>query len=103
MALYLYILKCSDESYYTGVTNNIDKRLKEHQIGINKSCYTYDKRPVQLVFCELFHDNLYCIEWEKKIKGWTRRKKEALIAGNYDNLHEFSVCKNHSHFSNKMK
>lgn len=103
MALYLYILKCSDDSYYTGVTNNMDKRLSEHQIGINKSCYTYNKRPVQLVFSELFPDNLYGIEWEKKIKRWTRRKKEALIEGNYNDLHEFSTCKNHTHFSNKIK
>ena len=102
MALYLYILKCSDDSYYTGITNNMDKRLNEHQIGINKNCYTYNKRPVQLVFSELFQDNMYGIEWEKKIKRWTRRKKEALIAGNYNDLHQFSVCKNQSHFSHKI-
>ncbi|MFO0356557.1 MAG: GIY-YIG nuclease family protein [Sphingobacteriaceae bacterium] len=103
MALYLYILKCSDDSYYTGITNDMDQRLSEHQIGINKSCYTYNKRPVQLVFSELFQDNLYCIEWEKKIKRWTRRKKEALIEGNYNDLHEFSTCKNQTHFRNKIK
>jgi putative endonuclease len=81
----------------------MDQRLSEHQIGINKSCYTYNKRPVQLVFSELFQDNLYCIEWEKKIKRWTRRKKEALIEGNYNDLHEFSTCKNQTHFRNKIK
>lgn len=103
MALYLYILKCADNSYYTGVTNDLDRRILEHQAGIKRDCYTFHKRPVCLVFSELFIDNMLGIEWEKRIKGWTRKKKEALISGKFDDLPGFSACKNESHYSNKRK
>ena len=103
MSLYLYILKCSDNSYYTGVTNDLEKRIIQHQAGLKKDCYTYHKRPVDLVFGELFVDNMFCIEWEKKIKKWTRRKKEALINGRYEDLPELASCKNETHFSNYQR
>jgi putative endonuclease len=53
---YVYILKCSDNSYYTGITNNIDRRLNEHNFGLNKDCYTFNKRPLDLVFWTAFND-----------------------------------------------
>jgi len=68
---------------------------------LNRDCYTYHKRPVVLVFSELFIDYNFCIEWEKRIKKWTRRKKEALISGRYDDLKVLAECKNETHFSNK--
>jgi putative endonuclease len=49
---FVYILKCNDDSFYTGVTNDIDRRLHEHHSGENISCYTYHKKPLTLVFCE---------------------------------------------------
>jgi putative endonuclease len=87
---YVYILKCNDSSYYTGFTNNLERRLVEHQNGMNRSAYTHDKRPVRLVWFEAFnsvHDAIAC---EKKIKGWSRRKKEALIAEDWEKLVEYS-------------
>ena len=98
---YVYILKCSDNSYYTGVTNNIEKRFNEHQSGINKGAYTYKKRPVELVFCEYFGDINQAIAFEKQIKGWTRKKKEAIIVGNWEKLKELSICRNESNSENK--
>ena len=92
--MYLYILKCTDNSYYTGVTNDLEKRVLQHQIGINKNCYTYDKRPVKLVYHNLFQTSSQAIEWEKKIKGWTIKKKEALINDKFDLLPELARCKN---------
>ena len=83
---YIYILRCSDGSYYTGVTNNVEKRFNEHQSGLIPRCYTHGKRPVELVFTEHFYDIRQAIAGEKQIKGWTRRKKEALIAGDFDKL-----------------
>src|SRR5690606_40472044 len=76
---YVYILQCKDGSYYTGVTNDIDRRLWEHQEGINNECYTYRRRPVKLVYVENFNDVNQAIAFEKQIKGWSRKKKEALI------------------------
>lgn len=98
---YVYILKCIDHSYYTGVTNNIERRLAEHQSGENVKSYTYNKRPVELVFCEDFGDINQAIAFEKQVKGWTRKKKEAIIEGHWDKLKELSICMNDSHYRNK--
>ncbi|PKL13487.1 MAG: hypothetical protein CVV50_03410 [Spirochaetae bacterium HGW-Spirochaetae-6] len=87
---FVYILKCSDNSYYTGVTNNIEKRICEHQEGIDTNCYTFFKRPVKLVLTESFGDSLEAIEREKQIKGWTRKKKEALINIDWQKLVKYS-------------
>ena len=98
---YVYILKCSDSSYYTGLTNNIERRFQEHQSGENSTSYTFKKRPVELVFCEEFLDVNQAISFEKQIKGWSRKKKEAIIDGNYGKLKELSVCFNESNHKNK--
>jgi putative endonuclease len=102
----VYILKCSDGSYYTGVTNDIERRLKEHGSGKDPRCYTYKRRPVELVYFEVFWAPKEAIEWEKRIKGWSRAKKEALISENWEKLKELSVCKNdtnHLIFTRKEK
>jgi len=91
---YVYILKCSDESYYIGVTNDIERRLDEHRMGINKASYTYLRRPVDLVYHEYFMDINEAIDFEKQIKGWSRAKKEALIKGDWD---EIVVLSNKKH------
>ena len=70
--MYVYILECSDHSLYTGVTNDIDRRVEEHQYGENKEAYTYSRRPVKLVYSEFFIDPTDAINFEKQIKGWTR-------------------------------
>ena len=93
---FVYILKCSDNSYYTGFTNNLERRFREHSSGKNKDCYTYDKRPLGLVWFETFNDVLNAIAVEKQIKGWTRRKKEALIKVDWDKLMLYS--KNYTQF-----
>ena len=83
---FVYIIKCSDDSYYTGFTNNLDRRMIEHNEGKNKDSYTFDKRPIELVWFETFNDVLNAIAIEKQIKGWTRVKKEALIKEDWDKL-----------------
>ncbi len=97
---YVYILKCRDNSYYTGVTNNIERRIEEHQSGEDKNAYTYHRRPLKLVFCEDFTEISQAIAFEKQIKGWTRNKKEAIIENNWVKLKELAACKNQSHHSN---
>ncbi|MCK9480983.1 MAG: GIY-YIG nuclease family protein [Bacteroidia bacterium] len=90
---YTYILKCSDGSYYTGITNNIDRRLQEHEEGLNETCYTYKRRPVKLVSCEMFIDVNQAIAREKQIKKWSRAKKEALINSEWNDLIKLSKKK----------
>jgi putative endonuclease len=88
--MYLYILKCSDDSYYTGITNNLERRLYEHNMGIHEDCYTFKRRPVKLEFCQEFSDPNEAIVREKQIKGWSRAKKEALINNDFEKLVQLS-------------
>ncbi len=83
---YVYILKCSDGTYYTGVTANLEKRILEHQLGKYKNSYTYLRRPVSVVFyCEFTDINIAILK-EKQIKKWSKAKKEALINNEYEKL-----------------
>ena len=90
---FVYILQCSNNSFYTGITNNIEKRIQEHQTGINKKCYTYSKRPVKLVYYEVFQNPNEAISKEKQIKGWSRKKKQALIDNDFEELKRLSNLK----------
>ena len=81
---YVYILKCADNSYYTGVTSNLNQRLCQHQSAFYPDCYTVSRRPVELVFYAEFTNIEFAIDKEKQIKKWSRAKKEALINGDYD-------------------
>ena len=95
---YVYILKCSDDSYYTWITNNLEKRIVEHKYGKHIDCYTYKRRPLKVKFDETFNDVLQAIYFEKKIKKWTRAKKEALINGDFDMLQILAECRNATHY-----
>jgi putative endonuclease len=96
---FMYILKCSDESYYTGSTNNIEYRLWQHQNGEGAN-YTRKRLPVELVFLEEFERVDIAFEKEKQVQGWSRKKKEALVNGNFNRLHELSKCQNLSRGKN---
>ena len=90
MTYTVYILRCSDGSYYVGVTNDIVFRVAQHIEGLNRRAYTFSRRPVELVFQEHFHDVNQAIAFEKQVKGWRREKKEALIRREWDRLPELS-------------
>jgi predicted GIY-YIG superfamily endonuclease len=81
----VYILRCSDGSYYVGQTEDVEKRVVEHERGM-LSAYTRKRRPVKLVFTEEFTKRNDAFERERQIKGWSRAKKEALIKGNWPRL-----------------
>ncbi len=87
---FVYILTCSDNSYYTGITSNLAKRWEQHQSGYYKECYTYTRRPLKLSFYAEFSDIRIALEWEKKIKKWSRAKKKALIDGDFEALPNLS-------------
>ncbi|WP_236032656.1 GIY-YIG nuclease family protein [Algoriphagus pacificus] len=100
---FVYILKCADSSYYTGVTNNIDRRFAEHQDGIDFLSYTYNRRPLELVFLQDFQQINEAIAFEKQLKKWSRAKKEALIRGNWEQLKDLSKCNNETSHLNFRK
>ncbi|MBW8753372.1 MAG: GIY-YIG nuclease family protein [Sphingomonadales bacterium] len=82
MAFYAYLLRCNDGSYYTGHTDDLDVRLAQHERGTTGG-YTARRRPVTLVWCDSFPTRDEAFASERRIKGWSRAKKEALIAGDW--------------------
>jgi putative endonuclease len=99
---FVYILSCSDDSYYTGSTDSLQKRVDEHRF-VKYGGYTKTRLPIELVFSQEFYDEKEAINAERKIKGWSRKKKEALLNGNFKMLPKYSECKNDSYFSNYKK
>ena len=84
------MLKCNDDTYYTGVTNDLDLRVTQHNLGIKKESYTYSRRPVTLVWHEIFNDYILAFDWETRIKKWSVKKKEALIQGDFELIKKLS-------------
>jgi putative endonuclease len=98
MSYSVYILECSDGTYYTGFTDNVEIRLQEHQIGKYPKSYTFNRRPVILRFYIDFPGMKNALAFEKQVKGWRREKKLALIEGRWDDLPQLSInyqLKNH--------
>lgn len=96
---YMYILKCSDNSYYTGSTTNLELRLQQHQNGAGAN-HTKKHLPVELVYYEEYERIDEAFYREKQVQGWNRKKKEALIENKLDKLHLLSACNNKTHYSN---
>ena len=92
---YMYILRCADGSYYTGSTWNIEKRLREHQQGLGAR-HTAKRLPVELLYFEEYSRINEAFSREKQVQGWSRKKKEALMAGDFDRLHQLAACRNES-------
>lgn len=92
MAAYVYILQCSNGSYFVGSTLNLEKRLEEHLLGIGSS-YTRTRLPVKLLYSEEFSDVSKAYLREKQIQGWSRAKREALMAGDFERLKLLSKSK----------
>ncbi len=83
---YVYILKCSDGTYYTDFTSNLDSQIEGHQLGMREDLYTFERRPVQLAFHAEFNIPSFAIAAKKQIKKWSITKKEALINGEFKKL-----------------
>ncbi|WP_424204670.1 GIY-YIG nuclease family protein [Sulfuricaulis sp.] len=93
MAFWVYILKCTDDSYDTGHTDNLEMRVAEHQAGEIPGCYTHQRRPVSLVFSQPCVTREEVLAVERQIKGWSRAKKEAMAAGNWTEVSRLSKSK----------
>lgn len=84
---HFYILRCSDNSLYCGMTSNLDKRIKEHNLGNSKGAkYLRAKKPVFLVYSEKHPDIKAAMNRELQVKKWTKAKKEALVKGDLELL-----------------
>jgi len=86
---YVYILKCSDDSFYTGSTKDLERRIQQHQAGEGAK-YTRRRLPVKLIYSEEFDRIDAAFYREKQIQSWSRKKKLALIEGRLDELPELS-------------
>ena len=89
MAFWTYMLRCADGRYYTGHTDNLERRIGQHQTA---EChgFTSTRRPVSLVWSEYFGSRLEALEAERIVGGWSRKKKEALIAGDWATVSYFA-------------
>jgi len=88
---YVYMLRCFDGTFYTGITNNIERRYEEHCMGYNETCYTHSRRPLQLVYAGEFSHPSDAIDFEKQLKGWSHKKKRALADQDWPLLNRLSV------------
>jgi predicted GIY-YIG superfamily endonuclease len=91
MPFFVYILRCSDGSYYTGHTDDLERRVAMHQAGVGSS-WTAGRLPVVRVFSEAFTTRDEALAAEQQIKGWRRSKKEALIRGDWDSVSRSRSC-----------
>ena len=95
MSFWVYILKCSDDSYYTGHTDDLEARLDMHVTGRIASCYTRKRRPLTLVYSQEFTTRVEALSAERKIKGWSRAKKEAMIDGDWAKVSGLASSRKH--------
>jgi predicted GIY-YIG superfamily endonuclease len=89
MAFHTYILRCADGSYYVGHSDDLERRLAEHQAGALGG-YTFRRRPVELVWAQDFQTRDQAFATERQLKGWSRAKKEALMAGDWERVRELA-------------
>ena len=92
MAFWTYMLQCADGHYYVGHSDNLEARLAAHQSGAITG-YTRSRRPVALVWSETFATREEALAAERQIKGWSRAKKRALIAGDWDFISQLARCR----------
>jgi putative endonuclease len=91
MSFWVYILKCKDGSYYTGHTDNLEQRISQHQYRYFQTCYTASRLPVELVFSQSFTSREEALISERQIKGWSRKKKEAMILGDWGEVSRLAM------------
>ena len=91
---YVYMLQCFDGSYYVGITRDVQRRFWEHCEGLDTTCYTFMRRPLILLWAGEFKTAADAIDFEKKMKGWSRRKKRTFAQGKWDDFKRFGRGKN---------
>jgi predicted GIY-YIG superfamily endonuclease len=92
MSFWMYMLQCADGSYYVGHTDNLDLRISAHVQGSIPGCYTESRRPGSLVFSQYFASRYEALALERRVKGWSRAKKEALIREDWGEISRLAKC-----------
>ncbi|KAF1724872.1 tRNA adenosine(34) deaminase TadA [Pseudoxanthomonas japonensis] len=90
MQFWVYMLECADGSYYVGQTDCLERRVVQHHAGDVPGCYTFKRRPLALVWSQEFSSRVEALTSERRIKGWSRARKQALIAGDWKRLSELA-------------
>jgi TrmH family RNA methyltransferase len=90
MTFWAYVVRCADDSYYTGHTDNLERRIGQHNLGEIPG-YTQTRRPVTLLWCQDFGSRQEALAAEFQVKGWSRRKKEALAREDWADLHDAAI------------
>jgi putative endonuclease len=80
---WVYMLKCVDDRYYIGHTDDLENRIMQHHHKTYPKCFTATRLPVQLIFSQEFSTREEALGSERQLKGWSRKKKEAFIEGNW--------------------
>ena len=87
---FVYMLRCADGTYYTGHTDELDRRVAQHGAGEIAGCYTHERRPVELVWTQETATREEALSAERQIKGWSRAKREALMREDWQALVELA-------------
>jgi predicted GIY-YIG superfamily endonuclease len=87
---WVYMLRCSDGHYYVGHTDDIDRRLSQHHQG-SYDGYSAARLPVELIWSDRFPDRTQAFAFERRLKSWSRAKKEAFVAGRWDDLKHLAI------------
>jgi tRNA/rRNA methyltransferase len=90
MTFWAYVVRCADDSYYTGHTDDLERRIGQHNLGEIPG-YTQTRRPVELMWSQEFPSRQEALAAEFQVKGWSRRKKEALSRGDWADLHDAAI------------
>jgi putative endonuclease len=91
---FVYFLKCNDGSYHINhAGHNIKEKIMAQKQGLMPDCYTYTKRPVELIYFEAYETLQEALKKEKQYRGWSRAKKEALMAGDFELIKQLSKKK----------
>jgi putative endonuclease len=90
---YVYLLECSDGTLYCGSSRKeIEERLSEHNNGLFTKSYTYQRRPVKLIWCEKFTNITDAIDCERRLKGWSKAKKLAMIRNDWNEVSRLAIA-----------
>ena len=87
------MVRCSDKSIYTGFTNNLDLRIKQHKLGVYPKCYTFKRRPIELIWTQEVFTYEEAQRLEVKLKKWSRAKKLALAKGDWEEVPRLAANK----------
>lgn len=90
---FVLIVECSDKSYFIDITDNLYKKLDDLNLGTDRKCFTYTRRPVTLKFYETFRTLEEALAARKQLQGWSRKKKEALFERNWEKIQELAKCR----------